>query len=45
MTDDCTLCLACLHNCPQQAVEVNGRPTLKENQYRHPDVKVKDLMR
>ena len=45
MADDCTLCLACLHNCPQQAVEVNGRPTLKENQYRHPDVKVKDLMR
>lgn len=41
----CTQCLACVHFCPQQAMEIRHRPTKKENQYHHPDVKVKDLMR
>ena len=43
--DRCTMCLACLHNCPQQAVEITGKPTRKEHQYRHPEVKMKDLVR
>ena len=41
----CTQCLACVHFCPQQAMEIRHRPTKKENQYHHPEVKVKDLMR
>ena len=43
--DNCTACLACVHVCPQQAVSTNGRETLKERQYRHPDIKLKDLMK
>ncbi|MBR1426998.1 MAG: EFR1 family ferrodoxin [Paludibacteraceae bacterium] len=40
----CTACLGCVHSCPQQAVEVNGLPTLKDRQYRHPQVLLKDLL-
>ena len=43
--DNCTACLACVHLCPQQAVSTNGRETLKERQYRHPDIKLKDLIK
>ncbi len=39
----CTACLACLHACPQQAVEVGAKPSPKTHQYRHPDIKLKDL--
>ena len=41
----CTQCLACVHFCPQQAMEIRHKPTKKENQYHHPEVKVRDLMR
>lgn len=41
--NDCTQCLACVHFCPQQAVELNRKPTLKDNQYHHPKVKVGDM--
>ncbi|MBR0309637.1 MAG: EFR1 family ferrodoxin [Paludibacteraceae bacterium] len=40
----CTACLACLHSCPQQAIEVGKKATNRQYQYRHPDVKAKDLM-
>ena len=43
--DNCTVCLACVHVCPQQAISTNGRETLKERQYRHPDIKLKDLIK
>ena len=43
--DLCTICLACVHVCPQQAISVNGREALKERQYRHPDIKLKDLIK
>ena len=43
--DNCTVCLACVHVCPQQAISVNGREALKERQYRHPDIKLKDLIK
>ena len=43
--DQCTICLACVHACPQQAISVNGREALKERQYRHPDIKLKDLIK
>ena len=43
--DSCTVCLACVHACPQQAISTNGREALKERQYRHPDIKLKDLIK
>ena len=43
--DNCTVCLACVHVCPQQAIRTNGRETLKERQYRHPEIKLKDLIK
>ena len=43
--DNCTVCLACVHVCPQQAISTNGRETLKERQYRHPEIKLKDLIK
>ncbi len=41
----CTICLGCVHVCPHQAISVNGREALKERQYRHPDIKLKDLIK
>ena len=43
--ENCTICLGCVHACPQQAISVNGREALKERQYRHPDIKLKDLIK
>ncbi len=40
---DCTACVACLHFCPHQAIEVGGRPTRKDRQYHNPDVGLKDM--
>ena len=42
--DHCTVCLACVHACAQQAFRTNGQKTRKERQYRHPQVKLKDLL-
>lgn len=42
--DHCTVCLACVHACAQQAISTNGKVTLKERQYRHPQIKLKDLI-
>ena len=39
----CTACLACLHACPQQAIEVGAKPSPMAHQYRHPGIKLKDL--
>jgi len=43
--DNCTVCLACVHACPHQAIRTNGREALKERQYRHPEIKLKDLLK
>ena len=43
--DNCTVCLACVHVCPQQAIRTNGQEARKERQYRHPDIKLKDLIK
>lgn len=40
----CEFCLACVHFCPHQAMELRHKPTLKERQYHHPSIKVKDLI-
>ena len=42
--DKCEACLACVHFCPHQAVELGGKPTLKERQYHHPEVEMKDMI-
>ena len=41
--DNCTQCLACVHFCPHQAVELNRKPTPKAHQYHHPKVTVGDM--
>ena len=40
---DCTWCYACIHWCPQEAVEIGGR-TQGKRRYHHPDVTVKDMV-
>ena len=42
--DHCTVCLACVHACAQQAFTTNGLQTHKERQYRHPQIQLKDLL-
>ncbi len=44
MGDRCTVCLACVHACAQQAFRTNGQDVRKERQYRHPQIKLKDLL-
>ena len=43
--NQCAMCLACLHFCPHQAMEINHKPTPKELQYHHPDIQLKDMMK
>jgi Fe-S-cluster-containing hydrogenase component 2 len=38
----CQECLACIHLCPQQAIQI-GTHTLHKQRYCHPDVTIKDL--
>lgn len=45
MGQRCISCLACLHGCPCQAIKVRNRTILKEDQYRHPGITVKELER
>lgn len=42
--DQCTVCFACVHACAQQAISTNGQEVLKERQYRHPQIKLNDLL-
>lgn len=41
---NCTWCYACIHWCPQEAVEIGGR-TKGRRRYHHPDVTVKDMVK
>ena len=43
--DHCTICLACVHFCGHQALELGGKPTQQAFQYHHPDINVKDLIK
>lgn len=38
----CEQCLACLHWCPEQAIQF-GKKTLPRKRYHHPDIKPSDL--
>jgi NAD-dependent dihydropyrimidine dehydrogenase PreA subunit/flavodoxin len=42
--ENCNYCLGCVHFCPHQAMEINGKPTEKERQYHHPKVSLKDMV-
>lgn len=42
--NQCAMCLACLHFCPHQAMELNHKPTSKELQYHHPDIQLRDMV-
>lgn len=41
--DDCTQCYACIHWCPQGAVEIGGR-TAGKPRYHHPEVTIRDML-
>jgi ferredoxin len=41
--EDCTWCYACIHWCPQVAVEIGGR-TKGKGRYHHPDVSLGDML-
>lgn len=43
--NQCAMCLACLHFCPHQAMEISHKPTPKELQYHHPDIQLKNMMK
>jgi ferredoxin/flavodoxin len=40
---NCTQCLACLHNCPNQAIEL-GKWTKGKQRYRHPGIALHELV-
>lgn len=41
----CSYCLACVHWCPQQAIMIRNRHILLEDQYHHPNITLKDMIR
>ena len=41
---NCTDCLACMHWCPKAAIGLRRKNVKKEQQYHHPDVKLKDII-
>jgi len=41
--DSCTQCYACIHWCPNEAIEIGGR-TSGKRRYHHPDISVKDML-
>ncbi|MCG8482789.1 MAG: EFR1 family ferrodoxin, partial [Clostridia bacterium] len=42
---NCSMCFACLHFCPQEAIRLKSMSNKKENyQYHHPDISVKELI-
>ena len=41
---DCTACLACVHFCPHQAMQLGKKPIEKSWQYHHPEIAVKDMI-
>ena len=40
----CESCLSCMHWCPEVAIGFGKRTVNKEQQYHHPDVKVKEMI-
>jgi len=43
--DDCSTCLACFHWCPVKAIWMSKQENIaRRDQYRHPDVKLQDII-
>ncbi len=43
--DDCATCLACFHWCPKEAIWMSKQENIaRRAKYRHPDVKLKDII-
>ena len=42
---NCTNCLACMHFCPNAAIGIRNRKVRKEQQYHHPEISTKDLIK
>ncbi|MBN1536593.1 MAG: EFR1 family ferrodoxin [Anaerolineales bacterium] len=42
---DCVYCFACLHYCPVEAVQIEGRKTTIKGRYHHSEVKAIDIAR
>jgi formate hydrogenlyase subunit 6/NADH:ubiquinone oxidoreductase subunit I len=43
--DKCTTCLACVHFCPYQAMQLGKISVEKSWQYHHPEISLKDMIR
>jgi len=41
--DHCQQCLACIHWCPEKAIQF-GKRTLNKKRYRNPTITVKDML-
>lgn len=41
--NSCTQCYACIHWCPNEAIEIGGR-TVGKRRYHHPEISVKDML-
>lgn len=41
----CQQCYACIHACPETAIQIRRRPTAHRRRYRHPEVSLADLAR
>ena len=39
----CAYCFACLHFCPEEAVQIRGRKTASKGRYHHPAIKPGDI--
>jgi len=40
----CTYCFACLHYCPNYAIQIKGKNTVTRGRYHHPDISAKDIL-
>jgi len=41
--DSCVQCMTCMHWCPDVAIHYGKRKIRKEQQYHHPDIRVRDM--
>ena len=39
----CRLCLACIHYCPAEAIQIKGTKTEKSGRYHHPGITAQDI--
>ncbi|WP_018751956.1 EFR1 family ferrodoxin [Paenibacillus sanguinis] len=41
----CVQCLACVHWCPNAAIQLRGRTLSKSEQYHHPEITLKEMLK